>query len=146
MFCKWLKGILMLCVLNRKSIPGEHWWRTIWSRDGTHCPTEGSGRHHTHRKRMWTQSQDTRSPPHIFIYVMGLFFHQTFPHSFIHCGYFYSASSSLLLRGAPNYSIDTVPELIRRRATGNYKWRTCPRSLRVSYSGIRTNDHPNARH
>ena len=32
-------------------------------------------------------------------------------HSFIHSGYFYSASSSpLLLRGAPNYSIDTVSE------------------------------------
>jgi len=33
-------------------------------------------------------------------------------YSFIHSGYFYSASSSpLLLRGAPDYSIDTVAEL-----------------------------------
>ena len=32
-------------------------------------------------------------------------------HSFIHSGYFYSASSSpLLLRGAPDYSTDTVSE------------------------------------
>jgi len=51
-------------------------------------------------------------------------------HSFIHSGYFYSASSSpLLLRGAPDYSIDTVSKLTRRSATGNCKWRTCPRSL-----------------
>src|SRR6218665_2883997 len=36
-------------------------------------------------------------------------------HSFIHSGYFYSTSSSpLLLRGTPNYSIDTVSELTRR--------------------------------
>jgi len=41
-------------------------------------------------------------------------------HSFIHSGYFYSASSSLLLfRGAPNKSIDTVSELTRRSATSN---------------------------
>jgi len=57
----------------------------------------------------------------------------TFPlliHSFIHSGYFYSASSSpLLLRGAPDYSIDTVSELTRRSATGNCEWRICPRSL-----------------
>ena len=33
----------------------------------------------------------------------------TFSHSFIHSGHFYSASSSpLLLRGAPDYSTDTV--------------------------------------
>ena len=33
------------------------------------------------------------------------------PYSFIHSWYFYSASSSpLLLRGAPNYSADTVLE------------------------------------
>jgi len=46
--------------------------------------------------------------------------------------YFYSASSSspLLLRGTPDYSIDTVSELTCRSATGNYEWRTCPRSLR----------------
>ena len=38
-----------------------------------------------------------------------------FFHSFIHSGYLYRASSSpLLLRGAPNYSIDTVSELTRR--------------------------------
>ena len=35
----------------------------------------------------------------------------TFIHSFIHSGHFYGASSSpLLLRGAPNYSTDTVSE------------------------------------
>jgi len=50
--------------------------------------------------------------------------------SFNHSGYFYSASSSpLLLRGAPNYSIDTVSELLGWIATGNCEWRTCPRSL-----------------
>src|SRR6218665_1699892 len=33
------------------------------------------------------------------------------PHSFIHSGHFYSAPSSpLLLRGAPDYSTDTVSE------------------------------------
>ena len=38
-----------------------------------------------------------------------------YSHSFIHSGYFYSASSSLLqLRGAPDYSIDTVLESTRR--------------------------------
>jgi len=53
--------------------------------------------------------------------------------SLIHSGYLYSASSSsLLLRGAPDYSIDTVSEYIRRSATGNCEWRTCPRSLRGS--------------
>jgi len=37
-------------------------------------------------------------------------------HSFIHSRYFYSASSSpLLLRGTPDYIIDTVSELTRRR-------------------------------
>ena len=36
------------------------------------------------------------------------------------CVYFYSASPSpLLLRGAPDYSNDTVSELTRRSATGN---------------------------
>src|SRR6218665_2880571 len=50
-------------------------------------------------------------------------------HSFINSGYFYSTSSSpLLLRGAPDYSIDTVLELTRSGATGNYDCRTCPRS------------------
>jgi len=47
--------------------------------------------------------------------------------------YFYSASSSpLLLRGAPDYSIDTVSELTSQSATSNCEWRTCPRSLRDS--------------
>src|SRR6218665_63911 len=54
-------------------------------------------------------------------------------HSFIHSRYFYSASlSPLLLRGAPDYSIDTVSELTHRSVTGNtseglaqgpYTWR-----------------------
>src|SRR6218665_3825025 len=35
----------------------------------------------------------------------------SFVHSFIHCGHFYSAPSShLLVRGAPEYSTDTVSE------------------------------------
>jgi len=43
-----------------------------------------------------------------------------YTYSFIHSRYFYSASSSsLLLRGTPDYSIDTVPELTRWSATGN---------------------------
>ena len=59
----------------------------------------------------------------------------SFIHSFIHSGYFYSASSSpLLLRGSPNYSTDAVSELTRRSATGNYEWRTCPRPLRAIVS------------
>ena len=62
-------------------------------------------------------------------------------------GYFYSASSSsLLLKGASDYSIDTVLESTRWRATGNYKWRSCPRSLRGGYCGIRTCNLPDARH
>src|SRR6218665_1521884 len=45
-----------------------------------------------------------------------------FTYSFIHSGYFYSASSSPLpLRGTPNYCIDTVSELARRSAAGNYE-------------------------
>jgi len=45
--------------------------------------------------------------------------------SFIYSRYFYSVSSSpLLLRGAPNYSTDTVSELTRWSTTGNYEWRT----------------------
>jgi len=52
------------------------------------------------------------------------------PHSFIHSGYFYSASfNPLLLRGAPDCSIDTVSELTRRNATCIYEWRACPRSF-----------------
>jgi len=51
-------------------------------------------------------------------------------HSIIHSGYFYRVSSSLLpLRGAPDYSIDTVLELTRWSATGNCECMTCPRSL-----------------
>jgi len=49
---------------------------------------------------------------------------------FIYSGYICSSSSSpLVLRGAPDYSIDTVPELTSRSPTGNCEWRTCPRSL-----------------
>jgi len=56
-----------------------------------------------------------------------------FIHSFIHSGYFNSASSSpLLRRGTPTYSIYTASESTRRSATGNNKSRTCPRSLRGS--------------
>jgi len=51
--------------------------------------------------------------------------------SFIHSGYFHSASSSpLLLKGTPDYSIDTALEWICRSATGNCEWRTWPRSVR----------------
>ena len=40
----------------------------------------------------------------------------------IHSSYFYSASSNaLLLRGAPDYSIDTVSKLTCRSATGSYE-------------------------
>ena len=59
-----------------------------------------------------------------------VFWHYSY-HSFIHSGYFYSTSSSpLLLRGAPDYSIDTVLELTCWSVTGNYEWITCPRFLR----------------
>jgi len=52
-------------------------------------------------------------------------------YSFFHLGYFYSTfSSPLLLRGPPDYSIDTVSELTCWSALGNFEWRTCPRSLR----------------
>ena len=55
-------------------------------------------------------------------------FHNHAPiHSFIHSGYFYSASSNqlrLLFRGAPDYSTATVSEQTRRRATGKVPtWR-----------------------
>jgi len=54
-----------------------------------------------------------------------------FIRSFIHARYFYSASSSpLLLRGAPDCSIDTLLELTRRSATGKCEWSTCLRYLR----------------
>jgi len=53
--------------------------------------------------------------------------HVWYSHSFIHSGYFSSISSRpLLLKCAPDYSIDT-----RRSATGNYEWRICPRFLRA---------------
>ena len=46
-------------------------------------------------------------------------------HSFIHSGYFYSASSSpLLLRGSPNYSIDSLlcrSSHAEALCTGNYE-------------------------
>jgi len=59
--------------------------------------------------------------------------------SFIHSGCFNSTySSPLLLRGAPDYCIDYVSELIRQNVTGNCKWRTCWRSVRGGQSGIRT--------
>jgi len=46
--------------------------------------------------------------------------HNSGTHSIIHSRYLYRASSSpLLLRGAPDYSIDTVSELTRRSATGS---------------------------
>jgi len=59
-----------------------------------------------------------------------------------HSRYFYSASPSpLLLRGAPDNSIDALSELTCWSATGNYEWRTCPMSLlRGGKSGIRTCD------
>ena len=48
----------------------------------------------------------------------------------INSGYFYSTfSSPLLLRGVPHYSIGSVSELTGQNTTGNYEWRTCPRSL-----------------
>ena len=50
------------------------------------------------------------------LFVIVCICHQA--HSFTRSGYFYSASSSpLLLRGAPNYSIDTVSELTCLSAT-----------------------------
>ena len=68
--------------------------------------------------------------------------------SFIHSRYSCSATSSpLLLRGASDYRIDTVSKLTRSRsATGNCEWRTCPRSLRGGWSGIRTCNPADARH
>jgi len=60
-------------------------------------------------------------------------------HSFTHLGYFYSASSSpLLLRGAPDYSIDAESELTWQSATRNCEGGTCPRSLCGGWSGVRT--------
>jgi len=67
---------------------------------------------------------------------------------FIYSGYFYGASSPspLLLKGAPDYSIDTVSDLTRRSTTGICGWRTCHRSLCGGKSGIRTCDLSDARH
>jgi len=46
----------------------------------------------------------------------------TVSNSFIHSGYFYSTPSSpLLLRGAPDYSTDTVSEFHAPKRTGNCK-------------------------
>src|SRR6218665_134785 len=43
--------------------------------------------------------------------IIGVNFNRQSCHSFIHSSHFYSASSSpLLLRGAPDYSMDTVLE------------------------------------
>jgi len=68
-------------------------------------------------------------------------------HSFNHSRYFYSASSSaLLLRGTPDYSINTVSELTCWNATGNFEWRKCPRCLHGGWSGIWTCNPPDARH
>jgi len=52
--------------------------------------------------------------------------------SFIHSGYFYSASSCpRLLRGAPDYNSDTETEITRQSTTaGNSEWRKCPWTLR----------------
>ena len=65
---------------------------------------------------------------------------------FIHSRYFYIASSSrLLFRGIPDYSIDTVTELTRQSATGNCKWRTCPRSLTTRRLEWDLNPRPSGR-
>src|SRR6218665_813450 len=66
-------------------------------------------------------------------------------HLFIHSGYFYSAPSSpLLLRGAHDYSKDTVPEFHAEapQATAVKDLPKCPRSLRGGYSGNQTHDPP----
>src|SRR6218665_414592 len=72
-------------------------------------------------------------------------------HSFIHAIYFYSASSSpLLLRGTPDYSIDTVSELTRRSATCNCelpkvptRWLELESNLfRLGSEGIPPNTEP----
>src|SRR6218665_520470 len=50
---------------------------------------------------------------HLYIYpcITACIYIYIFIHSFIHSGHFYSAPSSpLLLRGAPDYSTDTVSE------------------------------------
>src|SRR6218665_1624538 len=64
---------------------------------------------------------DICTPTSLFCYFHVLWIGNT-NHQFIHSGYFYSASSNLLgllLRGAPDYSIDIVPVLTHRSATGN---------------------------
>ena len=52
-----------------------------------------------------------------FIHSFRLFLHRLF-------------KPPLLLRGAPDYSTDTVSKFTCQSATGNCKWRTCPRFLR----------------
>jgi len=70
--------------------------------------------------------------------------------SFIHFGYFYSASSSPPgLKIALDYSINTVSKLKRQSATGNCEWRTCPamhNSFRCGQSGVLPCDLPNGKH
>ena len=57
-----------------------------------------------------------------------------FIHSFFLSGYLYSTSSNpLLLRGAPDYSVDTVSELTHRSASGNSERRTCYVAARVGF-------------
>src|SRR6218665_1581702 len=74
-----------------------------------------------------TGGESTKSE-HSFIHSFIRSFIHSFIHSIIHSGYFYSASSSpLLLRGAPDYCIDTVSELTHRSATSNCERRTCPK-------------------
>jgi len=51
-------------------------------------------------------------------------------HSFIHCGYFYSAFSSSLLLTRRSRLQHWYCVGARRSATSNHEWRTCPRSLR----------------
>src|SRR6218665_350895 len=47
----------------------------------------------------------------ISLFVIIIYGHYSFIHSFIHSGHFYSAPSRpLQLRGAPDYSTDTVSE------------------------------------
>src|SRR6218665_392734 len=55
-------------------------------------------------RHQWTESSSTDC-------IGDIFHKELFIHSFIHSDHFYSAPSSLLpLRGAPDYSTDTVSE------------------------------------
>jgi len=42
-----------------------------------------------------------------------------------------------LSEALPTTATDIASEFTHRRARGNCKWRTCPRSLRGGWSGIR---------